>query len=78
MLTAEAALFAAACAVLVFAPSLPVTAALVFVAPVAIIASELGTHPGPISAGLIIAAPRRHCRAAARLIVCSVAQLPRR
>jgi diguanylate cyclase (GGDEF)-like protein/PAS domain S-box-containing protein len=54
VLVAAAALFAAACLVLLFVPTSPVTGALVFVVPVAIIASELGTRAGLITAGLSI------------------------
>ncbi len=56
VLTSAAVLFLAACVVLVFVPSPPVTAALVFVVPVAIIASELGTRAGLTTAGLSVAA----------------------
>ena len=46
LLAAAVLLFVAACVVLVFVPSPPVTAGLIFVVPVAIIASELGTRAG--------------------------------
>ncbi len=55
VLGAAAALFAAACVVLVLLPSPTVVAPLVFVVPVGNIASELGTRAGLISAGLGIA-----------------------
>ena len=50
-----ASLFVAASLVLVLVPSPPVTVGLVFVIPVAIIATELGTRAGLFSAGLSIA-----------------------
>ncbi|MGH2919680.1 MAG: diguanylate cyclase [Solirubrobacteraceae bacterium] len=55
VLAAAAALFVAACLVLAIVPSSPVTVGLVFVIPVAIIASELGTRAGLITAALSIA-----------------------
>lgn len=55
VLGAAAALFAAACVVLVAVPSPTVTAPLIFIVPVGIIASELGTRAGLVSAGLAIA-----------------------
>jgi diguanylate cyclase (GGDEF)-like protein/PAS domain S-box-containing protein len=55
VLAAAAALFVAAGVAMVFVPSSPVTAGLVFLIPVAIIASELGTRAGLVSAGLSIA-----------------------
>jgi diguanylate cyclase (GGDEF)-like protein/PAS domain S-box-containing protein len=55
VLGAAAALFFGACLILMLVPMPPVTAALVFVVPVGIIASELGTRAGLLSAGLSIA-----------------------
>jgi diguanylate cyclase (GGDEF)-like protein/PAS domain S-box-containing protein len=55
VLVAAAALLACACAALVLVPLPPVTVGLVFIVPVAIIASELGTRAGLLTAALSIA-----------------------
>ncbi len=55
VVAAAASLFVAASLVLVLVPSPPITVGLVFIIPVAIIATELGTRAGLFSAGLSIA-----------------------
>ncbi|MDX6692183.1 MAG: hypothetical protein QOG15_3640 [Solirubrobacteraceae bacterium] len=55
VLGAAVALFAGACLVLVLLPAAPVTVGLVFVVPVVVIASELGTRAGLLCASLSIA-----------------------
>jgi diguanylate cyclase (GGDEF)-like protein/PAS domain S-box-containing protein len=55
VLATAVALFVAAGVAMVFVPSSPVTAGIVFLIPVAIIASELGTRAGLVSAALSIA-----------------------
>ena len=55
LLAAAAVLFIGACVVGLLLPSQPATAGLIFIVPVAIIASELGTRAGLLAAALSVA-----------------------